>query len=118
MIAGIASDPEILIQAVQTVVSMHHGMKGFTSSVTSFSQFYRALSKQLALCGDKVNSATLVIADQHYNTFMECDRNGSGGVSLEEYVIFCSKEGVPASKAETMFFQADIDGNGEFPSRL
>ncbi|CAN0441513.1 unnamed protein product [Ascophyllum nodosum] len=113
LIAGVVADPEKLVQAVENVVNLHDGIKGFRSSITNFSLFSQALAKQLALCGDKVDSATLVTVDRHYNMFMECDRDGSGGVSLEEYVIFCSKEGVPASMAETMFFQADIDDNGQ-----
>ena len=117
LIAGVVADPEKLVQAVENVVNLHDGIKGFRSSITNFSLFSQALAKQLALCGDKVDSATLVTVDRHYNMFMECDRDGSGGVSLEEYVIFCSKEGVPASMAETMFFQADIDDNGEFSFR-
>ena len=114
LIVEVVADPKKMIEAFKQVVSFH---KGFRSSITNFSQFCRAMSKQLALCGAKTDSATLVIVDQHYNTFMECDRDGSGGVSLEEYIIFCSKQGVPASMAETMFFQADIDGNGEFTFR-
>lgn len=43
----------------------------------------------------------------------QCDRDGSGGVSLEEYVAFSAREKIPRSMAETTFFQADVDGNGK-----
>ena len=114
LISGVVADPGMLVEAVGNVVSLHDGINGFRSSITNFSKFSRTLANQLELCGDKADSATLVTVDRHYNMFMECDLDGSGGVSLEEYVIFCSKEGVPASMAEIMFIQADIDGNGEF----
>lgn len=42
----------------------------------------------------------------------KCDRDGSGHVSLEEFVLFSSREGVERSTAQIMFFQADVDGNG------
>lgn len=52
---------------------------------------------------------------------MEPKANASGDetVSLEEFVHFYEKEGVPRSSAEMMFFQADIDGKGmQLPEHL
>lgn len=108
---------DTLVNAFDSVINLHGGLKKFRARITNFSLFSRVLSKQLLSCGDKKNSKTLETADRFYRMFMECDLDNSGGVSLEEYVVFCSKEGVPRSMAETMFFQADIDGNGEFKSR-
>lgn len=106
-----------LSDAFDSAISLYGGLKNFKGTITNFSLFSRVLSKQLLSNGEKKTSKTLEAADRYYCMFMECDVDKSGGVSLEEYVVFCSKEGVPRSMAETMFFQADVDGNGESESR-
>lgn len=42
----------------------------------------------------------------------QCDLDRSGSISLEEYVYFCDRQGVPRSTAEITFFKADCDGDG------
>lgn len=118
MCAGIVANPGMIVEAVENIVSLNGGVKSFRKNVTNFAQFSQALAKQLSANGDaSTDGATMESAERIYKMFTECDRDGSGGVSMEEYVFFCHREGVPKSMAETMFFQADVDGNGAYSTR-
>lgn len=62
--------------------------------------------------GDEQDAKTLAQAERIYQLFVSADTDGSGCISIEEYVCFCSNEGVSRTSAEAMFYKADIDGNG------
>ncbi|CAM9535502.1 unnamed protein product [Scytosiphon promiscuus] len=112
--AGAVANPGMVVEAVEAVVDSYGGMKAFRTNVTNFAQFSGALSKQLNSDGKPQTDGKMMDSSQRlYNSFVECDSDGSGGVSKEEYVFFCSRQGVPRDMAETTFFQADVDGDGQ-----
>ncbi|CAB1108445.1 unnamed protein product [Ectocarpus sp. CCAP 1310/34] len=114
--AGLVANPGMIFEAVQAVVSAYGGIQSFRKNVKNFAQFSEALSKQLNADGKtQTNGRAMDSAEHLYTMFTQacCDSDGSGGISVEEYVYFCGREGIPRSVAETTFFQADIDGNGQ-----
>ncbi|CAM9135667.1 unnamed protein product, partial [Laminaria digitata] len=55
----------------------------------------------------------MATAERVYLQFVECDLDGSGDISIEEFITFCSNMDVSRESAMTKFFRADINGDGK-----
>lgn len=53
------------------------------------------------------------MAREVYESFIECDNDGNGVISLSEFIRFCAKFEISGVEALRQFEKADIDGNGE-----
>eukprot|EP00903_Cladosiphon_okamuranus_P015070 g13941.t1 len=108
---SVMADPGMVVDAAEAVKGAHGGMKAFQKGAKNFLKYKGALSNQVnSGGGPQIDHRTLESAGDLYSKFTA---DGSGGVSLEEYVNFSAREGVPRSVAETMFFQADVHGRGK-----
>lgn len=111
---GLVDNMKSIVEAIDRTFSLHGGIEDFRRSVKNFAHFSRQLARQLRGRGNHSEGDAMESAERIYEKFMECDLDNSGGVSLDEFVYFCDREGVPREMAEPMFFQADTDGNGVY----
>ena len=98
--------------AVANMVHSYGSVERFKKEVTNFEQFSRQLSTQLTLHGDATGGDAMATAERVFRQFGECDRDGSGYISVEEFVVFSSKMDVSEESARAMFVVANVNGDG------
>ena len=98
--------------AVAKMVYAYGSVERFQREVTNFAQFSRQLSRRLTQHGDATSGDAMATAERVYLQFVECDLDGSGDISIEEFVVFCSKMDVSEESATAKFFRADVNGDG------
>ena len=104
--------PDTYAGAVANMVCAYGSVERFQREVTNFAQFSRQLSTQLTLQGDATGGDAMTTAERVFRRFGECDRDGSGYISVEEFVVFCSKMDVSEESARAKFVLADVNGDG------
>ena len=90
----------------------HGSVEGFQNGVPNFDQFAGKLSAHLTLCGDPVGGEAMATAESVYLQFVECDQDGSGDISIEEFVSFYRVMDMSEERAIAAFFRADVNGDG------
>ena len=90
--------------AVANMVYAYGSVERFQREVTNFAQFSRQLSRRLTQHGDATSGDAMATAERVYLQFVECDLDGSGDISIEEFVVFCGKMDVSQESARATFF--------------
>ncbi|CAM9135508.1 unnamed protein product, partial [Laminaria digitata] len=89
--AGAAPNHDTYAGAVESMVYAYGSVERFQREVTDFAQFSRELSWRLTQHGDVTSGGDMATVGRVYLQFVECDLDGSGDVSIEEFITFCSK---------------------------
>lgn len=105
-------DRAMYARAIEGMVNSHGSVENFQREITNFGQFSGELSTQLQLHGDREGGEAMATAARLYRQFQDCDLDRSGGVSIEEFIVFCDGMGLSRESAMEKFFRADVNGDG------
>lgn len=109
-----------LASAVESVISSYdaHDESGLSAKSQDFGKFAGRLAEEL-MRRDREGAALLIADGQStYEKFVECDADGNGTISKQEFIAFAGDLGMSIDESLLLFTGVDADGNGEFTPTL
>lgn len=105
-----------LVSAVESVISSYDDEDegGLCAETQDFGKFAGRLAKEL-IRRDREGAALLIADGQStYEKFVECDADGNGIISKQEFTAFVGDLGMSIDESLLLFTGVDADGDGEF----
>ena len=105
----------VLEEAVEHVISLAINATKVKNNMSDFKKFAEQLGEELNRNHSRKGQEMMNEAQRVFTTFSECDTDGNGVISREEFIHFCAVYGVSRREALRLFEEADRDQNGEEP---
>lgn len=109
---GELAEEEQLVASVESVISSYGEAADVLKTMRDFGRFAGELADELVKRDSSVAAEAMIEAREIYERFVECDTDGSGTVSKEEFASFAAGMDMERAEALVLFGALDTDENG------